>query len=409
MEDLPELSSDEDEFPEGDIFPLNSRRIKGCWIQRIAEALELPGRASLEETRQIIEGKLMELQYQPQNVQVIVQGKNDGAAMFLVNETGVIKCIESCDESAHVLDNQNGNARGAPQAFEREQWEDDDASSEATLELKQAKVKIASLETELRDAMKDLTSVKALLAKEKEKSKRLWQQSCERYLTHEDEMGKKDIEIEELREQVTQLLHPTSARPLSRTSSVASVVQDVGRPPVPLRIGKAPPVDPYTGEDPEVWWEDWLPTFERAASWNKWTDEEKVIQLAGHLRQKALLEWNLIDVTDRDVYERACKQMQARLDLGGKAVAAQDFRHTVQGETELVADFVRQLERVFRRAYGRDRMSTETKETLLYGQLHEGLRYSLMKAPAVSGANTYQELGGAAKSEERCQRELIKR
>ena len=54
-------------------------------------------------------------------------------------------------------------------------------------------------------------------------------------------------------------------------------------------------------------------------------------------------------------------------------------------------------------------MSTETKETLLYGQLHEGLRYSLMKAPAVSGANTYQELCGAAKSEERCQRELIKR
>ena len=31
--------------------PLNSRRIKGCWIQRIAEALELPGRVSLEESR----------------------------------------------------------------------------------------------------------------------------------------------------------------------------------------------------------------------------------------------------------------------------------------------------------------------------------------------------------------------
>ena len=52
-------------------------------------------------------------------------------------------------------------------------------------------------------------------------------------------------------------------------------------------------------------------------------------------------------MTDRDVYERACKQMQVRLDLGGKAVVAQDFRHTVQGETELVADFVHQLERVF--------------------------------------------------------------
>ena len=59
-------------------------------------------------------------------------------------------------------------------------------------------------------------------------------------------------------------------------------------------------------------------TFKRAASWNKWTDDEKVIQLAGHLRQKALLEWNLIDDTDRNIYERACKQMHARLDLGSK-------------------------------------------------------------------------------------------
>ena len=128
MEDLSELSSDEDKFPKGDMFPLNLRRIKGCWIQRIAEALELPGRASLEETRQMIEGKLMELQYQPQNVQVIIHSKNDGAAMFLVNDTGVIKCIELCDESAHVLDNENGNAWGAPQVFECKQWEDDDAN-----------------------------------------------------------------------------------------------------------------------------------------------------------------------------------------------------------------------------------------------------------------------------------------
>ena len=27
-------------------------------------------------------------------------------------------------------------------------------------------------------------------------------------------------------------------------------------------------------------------TFKRAASWNKWTDDEKVIQLAGHLDKR---------------------------------------------------------------------------------------------------------------------------
>ena len=41
--------------------------------------------------------------------------------------------------------------------------------------------------------------------------------------------------------------------------------------------------------------------------------------------------------------------------------------------------------------------------------VHEGLRYSLMKTPRVSGANTYQGLCGAAKSDEGPQCELIKR
>ena len=54
-------------------------------------------------------------------------------------------------------------------------------------------------------------------------------------------------------------------------------------------------------------------------------------------------------------------------------------------------------------------MSVETKDTLFYGQLHAGLRYSLMKIPAVSGAKWYIELCGAAKSEERRQMELSKR
>ena len=156
-------------------------------------------------------------------------------------------------------------------------------------------------------------------------------------------------------------------------------------------------MDPYTGEDPEVWWEDSLPTFEKAASWNKWTDGEKVIQLAGHLRRRALMEWNLVEETDKNNYTTACKSMQARMDPGCKAIAAEDFRHTVQGDTKPVM-------RIFRRAYGKDKMSAETKDTLLYVQLHPGLQYSLMKA----GAKGYIELCGAAKSEERRQVNLTR-
>ena len=64
-------------------------------------------------------------------------------------------------------------------------------------------------------------------------------------------------------------------------------------------------------------------------------------------------------------------------------------------------DFVRRLERTFHIAYGRDSMSSETKDTLLYGLLQEGLQLELMRGPAVSGATRYQELCVAAKNEEK--------
>ena len=67
------------------------------------------------------------------------------------------------------------------------------------------------------------------------------------------------------------------------------------------------------------------------------------------------------------------------------------------------------LEKTFRRAYGRDLMAEETRRALLYAQLQEGLKYVLMKAPAVSGAQEYKELCVAAKNEERRLSELSKR
>ena len=64
-------------------------------------------------------------------------------------------------------------------------------------------------------------------------------------------------------------------------------------------------------------------------------------------------------------------------------------------------DFIRRLEKIFRRAYGNDTMLPETRDALLYAQLQEGLKFELMKAPAVSGALDFQALCVATKSEER--------
>ncbi len=54
-------------------------------------------------------------------------------------------------------------------------------------------------------------------------------------------------------------------------------------------------------------------------------------------------------------------------------------------------------------------MSAETREALLHSQLQEGLRYELMEASAVSGAQTHRELCMALKNEEKRLIELRKR
>lgn len=87
---------------------------------------------------------------------------------------------------------------------------------------------------------------------------------------------------------------------------------------------------------------------------------------------------------EKTTFVKAVDGLRSRIDLANKAAAAQDFRHTAQTDSETVSDFVRRLEKVFRVAYGRDGMSNETRDMLLYCQVQEGLRYELMKAPAVS-------------------------
>ena len=147
----------------------------------------------------------------------------------------------------------------------------------------------------------------------------------------------------------------------------------------------------------------------RAADWNGWSEKETLIQLAGHLRGRALQEWGLLSAHERESLEEATTILHNRLDPCSRALAAQDFRHASQREEESIADFIRRLEQLFKLAYGRDGMSEETRGTLLHGQLQEGLRYEIMRAPAVSGSHGYKELCLASRNEEKRLVELKRR
>ena len=99
-----------------------------------------------------------------------------------------------------------------------------------------------------------------------------------------------------------------------------------------------------------------------------------------------------MDSANKATLDSAVKSLMARLDSGNKFVATQDFCHLSQLEGETVSKFISHLERLFKVTYGKDDMGKNTHEVLLYGQLQEGLRYEIIKSPAVSGASSYKEL-----------------
>ena len=105
------------------------------------------------------------------------------------------------------------------------------------------------------------------------------------------------------------------------------------------RRGRAPPVNPFDGES-DILFEDWMPGLLRAAEWNDWSEHKTLIQLAGHLRGRALQEWGLLTVREKKSLEEVTAIMRSRLDPSSRALAAQDFRHASQQEGESVADFI---------------------------------------------------------------------
>ena len=121
-----------------------------------------------------------------------------------------------------------------------------------------------------------------------------------------------------------------------------------------------------------------------------------MIQLAGHL---PLQEWTLLRTAEKETLKAVTSALRSRLDLTSMALAAQDFRHASQHEGESVPDYISRIEQLYRRAYGREGMSDETRNTLLHGQMQEDLCYELMKAPAVTGSHMYRELCIAARNE----------
>ena len=378
-------------------IPLNSKRLTVAHMKRLARSLGLPTTAAGDEIRQMVEGKLADAGREPRNVLVRLGSGAPGFAFVLQDEEGEFLTVEE----------------------EVEEEPPEPAISEHQHEAEE----IQTLRAELEAVQVENTELRYQLDHEKARFRGLWQTNCQCLAEYDEMLAQKDMEIERLGRPLLEADRTSlpgdgrRSEPRASESNPHEPVSGTGRQGRGMaqrtgcgpRRGKAPPVDPFTGEEPEIRLDDWLPSLKRAATWNEWTERELLLQLAGHLRGRALQEWSLLEEASRETYQTAVESLRLRIDPSSRTLAAQDFRHITQGEREAVADFIRRLERTFRVAYGHDQMSAETRSTLLHGQLQEGLQQEVMHAPAVSGAQTYQELCLASRNEEKRLAELRKR
>lgn len=296
----PEHSEDEAEWaPKGQTYPLNSKRVKVGHLQRIAGSLGLPATGTAAVTRQLIEGKLIELDREPRNAQVVVEDTSENSSIFLIDESGIICAHKPREHVTHVSQPADVG-REEPSTEVRSALRDTDdelVELKRTLEAKTQELQatLASLHTAER-ALEDesrrcqqqnteLSEVRAALDKEKRKVKRIWREKCELQLSHEDVVDEKDVEIARLKARLLANTPPTNHTPVVSDRSDHGMDEPNGMS-LPHRRGKAPPVDSFSAEGLDEHWDEWLPTFERAAEWNNWNDTERLLQLAGHLKGK---------------------------------------------------------------------------------------------------------------------------
>ena len=118
--------------------------------------------------------------------------------------------------------------------------------------------------------------------------------------------------------------------------------------------------------------------MERAATWNGWTEQERLLQLAGHLRVGPYRSGAYYRMPTSRRWLVPWRPFVVGWNLAAM-LGALEFKHRAQQPKEGVCDFITRMEKAFREAYGREPMSKETRDALLFAQLQDGLRYELVR------------------------------
>lgn len=212
------VSDGEETIPKGTPYPLYSKRLRIKCLRRIAGALGLATDASAAQTRKLIEEKLVEMDRQPTDVQVIVQGTNDDGNIFLVDESGIIKSIKGALKHVSGESRSDGVVRSVLRGSDSDTRqlrsmldEQTDKVEALTAELRTAQQMLVDEQASSREKDTEITRLEDLLAKEKQRVKKHWREKCELLLAHEEALEEKDAEILLVRARIVSLTNERSA------------------------------------------------------------------------------------------------------------------------------------------------------------------------------------------------------
>ena len=109
---MEEVSVTEEPRGHGLPIPFSSRKMKVKWLRKVATKLEVPTTAAVCELRLMLEGKLMEMGKQPQNVQALVSQELEGGVpvLRLQDEDGVFLEVELGTETEQELEDPTTTA-----------------------------------------------------------------------------------------------------------------------------------------------------------------------------------------------------------------------------------------------------------------------------------------------------------
>ena len=132
---------------------LNSRKVTKPVLRQLATALELPGNGTIEETRQMIEGKLTEMEREPRHVQVILIHVEGGVDIVLEDAEGPFLETRLLEETEREEEGRDGGEPGDADPEE----EDPEATRRALQECREVN---AALQTQVEELSVSLNKSK---------------------------------------------------------------------------------------------------------------------------------------------------------------------------------------------------------------------------------------------------------